>query len=94
MGDYRRGERYVADQIGCARCGADGHEQLEYRPLTNPWRIDDTREVTHFATCPVLFEPILLVVSTPVEPVMIHFCIAEPGCTAELHVEGCPERTL
>lgn len=44
---------------GCARCGED-HEHLEFqRFLSNPPEING-QALTHYGTCPVTLEPILL----------------------------------
>jgi hypothetical protein len=49
-------------QHGCARCGADGHDDLTYLPLTYPIEFGDAANsvATHWAPCPTNGEPILL----------------------------------
>ena len=42
----------------CARCGGN-HPQMTFEPLTNA-----PCDITHWATCPALQEPILLHAST------------------------------
>lgn len=59
------GETLIRDQVGCARCGADEHLALEYRPLTDPIEIPTCEgqppwRWTHWAMCPTNDEPILL----------------------------------
>lgn len=52
------------DQIGCARCDGDGHDQLTFQPLTHPVTIGPGTRAeivfTHWAPCPTNGEPILL----------------------------------
>jgi hypothetical protein len=45
---------------GCARCGGN-HENIAAKPFTKPVK-DDNGDITatHFATCPTLSEPILV----------------------------------
>lgn len=58
------------DINGCARCKANGHKGLEFKafklPVYDPARADDLRVVffTHWATCPITGDPILLGVVT------------------------------
>lgn len=56
------GAPFKMDQKGCARCGADEHRQISFRPFTNPVEMNDG-EFTHWAICPVTREPILLFVT-------------------------------
>lgn len=48
------------DQVGCARCGSDGHPDITYTPLTFPIALADGNLATHWAPCPTNGEPILL----------------------------------
>lgn len=50
----------VFDQVGCARCGGDGHDQIEFHKLTHPMELDDGMRGTHWAPCPTNGEPIFL----------------------------------
>lgn len=50
------------DQVGCARCDGDGHPNLTFTRLQRPVAFETTR-LTHWATCPVTLEPILLMVA-------------------------------
>lgn len=54
------GEDHTGDQKGCARCGADEHLALVYKPFTQFIDFDDGFVVTHWAPCPTNGEPILL----------------------------------
>lgn len=52
---------FFMDQIGCARCHGDGHEQLLFRKFQHAFEPDGVEEAyTHWAICPKLREPILL----------------------------------
>lgn len=47
----------------CSRCGTN-HERVEVRPFTNPpsAEVGESQPIaTHFAECPLLREPILIV---------------------------------
>lgn len=59
------GLEFTRDQHGCARCYGDLHEALVYHPFTHPVVVLEG-EFTHWAMCPVLDEPILLL-TTPVQ---------------------------
>jgi len=50
------------DQIGCARCGGDGHPGMTFMPLAHPVELDDGTAFTHWAPCPTNGEPILLLI--------------------------------
>lgn len=52
----------VMDIVGCARCRADGHKQLEFHRFTRPVEVAGSGEspYTHWAICPTTGEPILL----------------------------------
>lgn len=55
------GEAHHTDrQHGCARCGAEGHDNLTYRPLTYHIDMGDGFTATHWVPCPNNGEPILL----------------------------------
>jgi len=54
---------------GCARCHGEGHDHLDFQPLTHPFTAEDNGRpfsFTHWCPCPANGEPIL-------------FGIAEPG---------------
>lgn len=46
--------RFSTTVVACARC-AQTHTDIEFKPLTNPARY------THWATCPVTDEPIMMI---------------------------------
>lgn len=49
------------DLVGCARCGADGHAGIVFRPLARPLVLPDSAIVlTYWAPCPTNGEPILM----------------------------------
>lgn len=55
------GEPFVASINGCARCRGEGHNNLVWHPLRYPVEWRDTTIATHWAFCPELGEPILMV---------------------------------
>lgn len=48
------------NQVGCARCGGDGHVRLTFQSLTIPHECAPGEVMTHWAPCPTNGEPILL----------------------------------
>jgi hypothetical protein len=50
------------DITGCARCDGKGHRGLVFKPFKFPAKCehDDATVFTHWATCPTVYEPILL----------------------------------
>jgi hypothetical protein len=53
-------------QNGCARCGAEFHDDIVYRPFTNPIEIRVGTEIvtlSHWSMCPATDEPILMSVT-------------------------------
>lgn len=54
--------KFVTDVMCCARCGND-HRALQFAKLTTPITFDTmsgVEQMTHWALCPDLNEPILL----------------------------------
>lgn len=54
----------TSDQIGCARCGSEGHPGITYQPFTSPIDMGGGWLATHWAPCPTNGEPILYAVNT------------------------------
>lgn len=54
------GEIFIEHQTGCARCDADGHDDLTFKPLTNSVLLYAAYEATHWCPCPANGEPILM----------------------------------
>lgn len=52
------------DQVGCARCDANGHAGMTFQPLTHPIQAGEY-VFTHWALCPTNGEPLLLWVGDP-----------------------------
>lgn len=51
--------RIIRSVNGCARCGED-HVDLTFWELAQPMIDDDGTTWTHWATCPVALDPIML----------------------------------
>lgn len=51
-------DEVTIDLVGCARCDGDGHRNLTFKKFMLPAGEDD--EWTHWATCPMTGEPILM----------------------------------
>lgn len=63
-------EKIITDVKSCARCGGD-HTQLEFNPLTKPaFNANLSFEATHWAMCPNLREPILMVTTDVGDPLV------------------------
>jgi hypothetical protein len=62
MSESKQPVDVTQDQVGCARCYADGHPGITYRPLTFPIRLADGWKGTHWAPCPTNGEPIIYAV--------------------------------
>lgn len=58
----RTSEPITMDQVGCARCGGDGHPNTTYMPFTHPIELPDGDRMTHWAMCPTVNEPIMLLI--------------------------------
>lgn len=55
------GSQIVHDQVGCARCHGEGHENLVFEELTYPVDLPSTGLLaTHWSMCPTTIEPILM----------------------------------
>lgn len=55
---------HMVNMNGCARCHAEGHANVLFRPLTHPVEAEGTgfhgARFTHWAPCPITGEPILM----------------------------------
>lgn len=56
-------ETYVTDLVGCARCLGDGHENLSFERLMQPVTFDGVLVATHWALCPLTWEPIMMLLA-------------------------------
>ncbi len=63
-------EKITMTIVGCARCRGDGHENLEFVPLTWPVEILDVK-LTHWTSCPTNGEPILMTIQDVVGAVAV-----------------------
>jgi len=60
MGRVKLEETVTANIVGCARCHGPGHDQLEFQAFLHPVVEDGGLVLTHWATCPITKEPILM----------------------------------
>ncbi len=58
------GEPMKLSIVGCARCDGDGHDDLYFTPLTHPMSTGHS----HWAMCPTINEPIMLIIMTSPMP--------------------------
>lgn len=50
---------FTFDQVGCARCGGEGHKPITFKKLQKPSELPGGIKFTHWAPCPTTGEPIM-----------------------------------
>lgn len=62
MSDDQERQVVVTSITGCARCHGSGHDDLPFERLTHPMEFGDQLFATHWAMCPRVDEPIMMII--------------------------------